>query len=230
MREAGVGRFRRNTDLESQLLCIESCINKMEIEMERFVDMEQMSFGNEQTMDFEQFDDFCQVIEDAKVCVRGCLAESTILPVSLFDDLWAIPDYMCVDHREEFEQSMPCYEQAEPVVISKCEESNVCGDLDIEQVLEKITSDGDNMRIAEMLKTLDDVCTYTDCFQICAEDTYDTECGSEGPGDLMRDFGQFAMSKAADFWKQMGIYDLYPESCKILSGDIPIEYELLNEN
>jgi hypothetical protein len=218
------GRTRHKRSLQDLLAayCINRCAKKMMMSMENLGLLETEQSGavvNPALYDPDTFDSYCDTGLAAKSCIFECaeMASPAVKDevVGVMKTSFAGIDYICIDHKQDFKDSLPCYERAEESVKETCRPK--CGDVkSISRSLEKDMNTAAARRdLNRLSKIIHKLCDLVHCQVKCNSKVMTRVCSDSKPARILNGFIQTAMRSMEELLKKTpDAIKFWPTSCR----------------
>ncbi|EYC07616.1 hypothetical protein Y032_0069g317 [Ancylostoma ceylanicum] len=200
--------------------CIEPCVREMQSSLEQtpmlqseqlgqlsFTQLAGHSHDRQHTQD--AFSLICQAYVKVDACLEQC--EKTSESSARVRQTYAGIRFICVDHKTEFFESLPCLAKFEPVAMQECRreinESLVASNRFSTTVMRK---EQHNLR-----NHFEALCKKLGAMIECVEPVTRGGCGDKAAVMMLR-FITVGFSSFEQLYSQLGISDQLPASCKSL--------------
>ncbi|WKX93021.1 hypothetical protein Q1695_010778 [Nippostrongylus brasiliensis] len=200
--------------------CVEPCVREMQASLEQTPMLQneqigQLSFsqlaGHSQDRQNTQdaFSQICRAYVKVDACLEQC--EKTSESSARVRQTYAGIRFICVEHKKEFFESLPCLARFEPVAMQECRreinESLVASNRFSTTVMRK---EQHNLR-----NHFESLCRRLGAMIECVEPVTRGGCGDKAAVMMLR-FITVGFSSFEQLYSQLGISDQLPASCKSL--------------
>ncbi|KAE9414775.1 hypothetical protein Angca_000170, partial [Angiostrongylus cantonensis] len=200
--------------------CIEPCVREMQSSLEQTPMLQneqlgQLSFkqliGQSQDRQHTQdaFSQICQAYVKVDACLEQC--EKSSDSSARVRQTYAGIRFICVDHKKEFFESLPCLARFEPVAMQECRR----------EINESLAA-SNRFSITVMRKEqhnlrnhFESLCKQLGAMIECVEPVTRGGCGDKAAVMMLR-FITIGFSSFEQLYSQLGISDQLPVSCKSL--------------
>uniref|UniRef100_A0A0N5CDZ4 CPG4 domain-containing protein n=2 Tax=Strongyloides papillosus TaxID=174720 RepID=A0A0N5CDZ4_STREA len=203
--------------------CVEPCMLQMQLVMQNAPFSEVDGNDNKDHISWNQllqlskkkhiteqsFHDICQAYRSVDKCLQNC--ESMSENSSRLRKTYAGIRFICIDHKKEFFEHLPCLAENEPLAMSECKN-------EINQSLISSSSFGEaiiNREQHSIRNRFSGLCEDLKQMIRCIRPVTIKSCGKEA-AEIMMKFITIGFTSFEQLYSQLGVSDYLPVACKNL--------------
>lgn len=218
-------RSKRSIEDFFSLRCIKSCSKDLTQNMADLGFDQSPGNGlvNSRLFENSVFDDYCQAGLEGMECVDECLEGKTSYMTGLIrrnmDVAFRGLKFLCLEHKQDFRDSITCYRTAAAPVEEVCEPK--CGDVKelTDQAQEEIQKAAARKDLNKMSKILEKLCRLLRCQMKCESKVLISECGETESAQLLHDFALISLRSVEELVETIpGATEYWPPTCRRITS------------